>query len=148
MIRSSVMGKIFRKIQILFAILVVIGFSIPILQFLSEYIPNPSIYHDRKENMKAEYENIELPKGAKEIEKKTYNKITRIWIIADYEVNMKKEEIEKYYQEELSKKGWEYEKTINKDEMNFTKNDLLFVVIAKDYKVCTEIHYRGGEPSF
>ncbi|WP_019555615.1 hypothetical protein [Propionispira raffinosivorans] len=140
--------KIFRKFQIMFTIFLIIGFSIPLFSFLGEYIANPSIYQDRKENMKIEYENVELPKTAKEIDKKTYSKITQIWISAQYEVDMKKEQIEKYYQEELSKHGWMYEKTTKDGEMNFKKNDLLFIVVPKDNKVSTGIYYRGDGPNF
>lgn len=142
------MGNIFRKFQTLFTIVLVIGFSIPILSFLGGYIGNPSIYQDRKANMKIEYEDVELPKNAREIEKKTYTKVTQIWISAQYAVDMKKEEIEKYYQEELFKKGWRYEKTTKDGEIKFKKNDFLFVVVAKDNKVSTGIYYRGDGPNF
>ncbi|WP_019878471.1 hypothetical protein [Succinispira mobilis] len=138
----------FRKFQILFSIFLIIGFSIPILTFLGEYIPNPNIYKDRKANMKIEYENIIPPSGAKEIDKKTYSKVTQIWISADYQVEMSKEEIEKYYRNELSLKGWSYDKTFKDGSLEFKKGNLIVVLIAKNNEASVGLYYAGDGANF
>ena len=138
----------FRKFQILFSIFLIIGFSIPILTFLGEYIPNPNIYKDRKANMKIEYENIMPPSGSKEIYKKTHSKVTRIWISAEYQVEMSKEEIEKYYRNELSLKGWSYYKTFKDGRLKFKKGNLTFVLIAKNNEASVSFHYEDDGPNF
>jgi hypothetical protein len=142
------MGNKFRKFQIMFTIVLVIGFSIPILSFLGEYIANPSIYQNRKENMKLEYDKVEPPMNAKKIKETINSKVTRIWIGTDYTVEMKKEDIEKYYQEELLKKGWKYEKTAHDGTISFTKNDFLFEVAIENNKIHTGLHYRGSGSDF
>jgi hypothetical protein len=142
------MGKIFRKFQIMFTIFLIIGFSIPIISFLIEYIPNPSIYQERKENMKFEFENIEPPMQSTEIKKTITSKITQIWIGAKYTVDMEEEQIEKYYVEELLKKGWKYDKTTKEGEMKFKKNDLLFTLKAEKNNFRVGLYYDGGGPNF
>ena len=138
----------FRKFQILFSIFLIIGFSIPILTFLGEYIPNPNIYKDRKANMKIEYENIMPPSGAKEIYKKTHSKVTQIWIVAEYQVEMSKEEIEKHYRNELSLKGWSYYKTFKDGRLKFTKGDLLFTLRAENNEARVGLYYAGDGANF
>ncbi len=115
------MGILSRKFQIILTIFIIIGFSAPILSFLGEYIANPSIYQERKANMKLEYENVEPPANAKKIKETINSKITRIWIGTDYTVDMEKDDIEKYYQEELIKKGWKYEKIAHDGTISFIK---------------------------
>lgn len=142
------MRNIFRKFQIVFTIFLVIGFSIPILSYLGEYISNPSIYQDRKANMRLEYTNINPPPNSEAIKESTFNKFTRIWINTDYETKMKKEDIEKYYLIELTKKGWEYQKIDHDGTICYVKQDLLFEVAINDNKIHTSLHYRGKGPNF
>ena len=137
-----------KKVQTVFMIMLIIGFSIPIASFLVEYIPNPKVYQERKDFMKKEYDNIDLPINTVEVEKNTYNKITRIWISGKYSVTMKKEEIELYYMDEMRRKEWTYEKTNINNEMNFKKNNLLIVIVPYDNKFSMGIYYNGGGPNF
>jgi hypothetical protein len=118
----------------------------PILYFLKEYIANPSIYQERKANMKMEYENIKPPVNAKKINESVKSKITQIWISTEYAIEMNKATIEKYYQEELLNKGWKYERTDHDGVVYFKKNDLLFSVKAANNTVYTGIYYDGPGP--
>lgn len=142
------MWQIPKKVQTMFMIFLIIGFSLPIISFLIEYIPNPSIYQDRKEMIKREYENVEPPNNSIKVSEIIKNKITRIWISTDYTVNMEKEEIEKYYQEEMSKRGWKYEKLAHDGTICFTKKDMLFEIFIESSKIHTSIHYYGDGPNF
>lgn len=142
------MGNIFRNFRIGFFIFVIIGFSIPILSSLSEYIANPSIYQDRKVNMKMEYENVKPPLNATKVKETINSKVTRIWAGTDYTLEMGKDNIEKYYQGELQKNGWKYEKIDHDGVVYFKKNDLLFAVRAENNRVHTGIYYDGPGPNF
>lgn len=101
-----------------------------------------------KENIKIEYRNIEAPSNANKIKETINSKVTRIWIGTDYTIDMEKADIEKYYQEELINKGWEYEKIAHDGTISFTKKDLLFEIVIENNKIHTGIHYRGDGPSF
>ncbi|WP_418626592.1 hypothetical protein [Anaerosinus sp.] len=134
--------------QKIFFIFIIIGFSIPIISFLIEYIPNPSIYQERKETMKNEFENIKPPVNSKEISKTITSKVTQIWIGSKYSVDMQKEEIEKYYKKELSEKGWVYEKTSKEGELKFKKNSFLFTLKAEKNNFRIGFYYDGDGPNF
>ncbi|MBP2658249.1 MAG: hypothetical protein H6Q69_1281 [Firmicutes bacterium] len=73
--------------------------------------------------------------------------MTRIWISTDYTVEMGRENIKKYYQEELTNKGWNY-KGINNGTLCFTKNDLLFEINIENNKFHTSLHFAGHGPNF
>ena len=107
------MWKTSRETKKAALIFLIIGFSIPIISFLFEYIPNPSIYQERKANMLLEFNNINPPVHAEEIKKTISEKFTQVWINAKYKVNMNKENIYEHYLNELDNKGWKYERESN-----------------------------------
>ncbi|WP_346354351.1 hypothetical protein [Azotosporobacter soli] len=142
------MWKKHRVVQCIVAIIFVISFAIPAFQVLGDLLINPSVYQDRKANMKQEYANINPPPNAKKINETVSSKITRIWISTDYSVEMGKEDMEKYYQEELKEKGWKFDKVDNAGSLLFVKKECIFVITSLDYnKVHTSMHYKGDGPN-
>lgn len=141
------MWKKYRGVQIIFTIILLIGFVIPAFQILGDFLVNPSVYQERKANMKLEYESIKPPPNATKIKETINNKITRIWISTDYSVEMGKQDIEKYYQEELKEKGWNFDKVDHDGTLLFAKKELLFVIALDNNKVHTSIHYNGDGPN-
>jgi len=136
------------KAQRLWLIFVVIVFGIPILQFLSDFLTNPSIYVERKANMKQEYTNINPPENAKKIKESIYNKITRISISTDYTVEMGKEDIEKYYRKEMVNKGWKCKGRDTDGALIFVKGDLRFGIVIDNNRFHISLVYRGSGPVF
>lgn len=129
-------------------VFLIIGFSIPIISFLFEYIPNPSIYQERKANMLLEFNNINPPVHAEEIKKTISEKFTQVWINAKYKVNMNKETIYKHYLNELDNKGWKYEGESNDGRKIFKKNDLKFALEVKQNEFRVGLYYDGSGPNF
>lgn len=113
--------------------------------YLGEYIANPSIYKDRKEDTKLEYYSINPPEKAEKIKAKEsiINKFTNISISDTYKVRMKKQEIEQYYHDELIKKRWAYKKTDKTGIIYYQKKDFLLAIVAKDNEVYVGIYYDG-----
>lgn len=142
------MWKKHRVVQLIITIILVIGFVIPAFQILGDLLINPLVYQDRKANMKQEYANINPPPNAKKINETVNSKITRIWISTDYSVEMGKQDIEKYYQEELKEKGWKFDKVDNDGSLLFVKKEFIFVITSlDDNKVHTSMHYNGAGPN-
>lgn len=141
------MWKTSRETKRAALVFLIIGFGIPIISFLFEYIPNPSIYQERKANMRLEYEKIVQPINSKQINLKVYEKITKLWISGRFSVPMNKEEIEEYYRAEVRRNGWMEEKGVS-GELRFRKGNLLFEITAKDGCFSNGIYYESGFVNF
>lgn len=143
----AIMWRKFSIIRLIIIIIIGLSFVIPAFQVLGDLILNPSIYQDRKVEMKQEYADINPPSNAKKIDETVSSKITRLWISSDYSVEMNKQDIENYYQAELKEKGWKFDKVDNDGSLRFVKKEYLFVVTSVEYKIHTSIHYNGDGPT-
>jgi hypothetical protein len=124
---------------------IIIVCSIFFIAFITEYLPNPAIYKERKENIRMEYYNIQPPEKALKIEEIILReKVTDISLKTNYYFNMAKKDVISYYHNELIKKGWEYDKTDYEGTIKFKKGDLEFILYFRDNKFSTGIFFGGG----
>ncbi|MDR3562613.1 MAG: hypothetical protein P4N59_14425 [Negativicutes bacterium] len=93
-----------RKIFGAIILFIVLGsFIIPLLY----RVVNPSDIERREQNLRAEFQIIAHPEGAKQIRFSMNHKIVMRWIRAEYKYdNMSDSELEKYYYQELTRQGW------------------------------------------
>lgn len=79
------------------------GFIIPLLY----RVVNPSDIERREQNLRAEFQAVTHPEGAKQIRFSINHKIVKRWISAEYKYdNMSDSEVEQYYYQELVRQGW------------------------------------------
>jgi hypothetical protein len=98
--------------------------------------------------MRSEFQAIVHPEGAQQLKFSLNSKIVRRWIRAEYKYNnMNDIEVEKYYQEELTKEGWTKEivseESYQHSHESFYKKEKYEVSLSpnKDYWIIN-MYYR------
>ncbi|AJQ28472.1 hypothetical protein [Pelosinus fermentans] len=95
----------FRTIVVGIGFFIVLGSLI--IPFLYRVV-NPSDIESREQNLRFQFQSITHPEGSKQIEFSiNRRKMVKRWINAEYKYdNMSDAEVEKYYYQELIRKGW------------------------------------------
>jgi len=127
--------------------IVIIGFFISIIGFSLIYrIVNNAEILQREQDMRFQIQSINHPATAQQLELRIGSKIVKRWLSATYKYSMSDNEVEIYYEKELSKDGWLKTRTMGVTNERYRgsvyvkgKYELAIEPIGND-KGCWELH--------